>query len=84
MKHISALHSRYITFCFARENCLKYQIQRTESGSLGLYSFNHILDSETDRLRDLLTDYILHLLRMTKGCCQAGHALFFTYSSWRI
>jgi len=46
MKHISALHSRYITSCFARDKCLKYQIGRTESGRLGPYSFDHRLDSE--------------------------------------
>ena len=69
MKHISALHSRYITFHFARDKHLKYQIQRTESGSLGLHCFDHRLDSETDTVRYPLTDHNLHSLRMPKVCC---------------
>lgn len=29
MKPLSALHSRYITFCFARDECLRCQMQRS-------------------------------------------------------
>lgn len=74
---ISALHSRYITFHFTRDKYLKYQIQKTELVSLGLYSFDNRLDSETDTVRYLLTDHNLHSLRMPKVCCQVGHAHFY-------